>query len=180
MASLNCDDVGEKQFGLITRDSKANASESSRRRVDRGVNADHLSRAIDQRASRVALIDCGVGLDEIPVNRAFNHKRLALCRNDSSAYRQVEPERTSDGYHLVGDLCPVGVPEWCYSERRPRFNLEQRQVHRGIELDDGCGIVLCLGLSDNSHHHGVVTANDVIVGKDISVAMDNEPGPHRF
>ena len=51
---------------------KADPDRTSRRREDRGVDADHLALQIEQRTSRIALVDRGVGLKEVVIRAAVD------------------------------------------------------------------------------------------------------------
>src|ERR1700704_2714580 len=50
-------------FGAVDRNGEADAGGGAAGRVDRGVDADHFTARIDQRAAGVAAIDGGVGLN---------------------------------------------------------------------------------------------------------------------
>ena len=59
------DDLFEHTARDRHRDREPDAERAARARVDRGVDADQMAGAVDQRAARVAGVDRGVGLDEV-------------------------------------------------------------------------------------------------------------------
>ena len=81
-------------------------------RVDLGVHPDHLAVQVEQRAPRVAVVDGGVGLDDVVDGVLVGRDDLPLERADDARRRRAhQPEGVADGDHLVADLHRVGVAE---------------------------------------------------------------------
>src|SRR5262249_2552597 len=146
--------------------------------LDLRVDADHLAVRVEQRAARVTRVDRRVGLDHVADLEAVRSLDLALKRgHDPRRRRAVEAERVPDRDHGVADLDVRGVVE----RKRVKIlaagiNLEQREVARRI-------------LADNLRAHGGLVAeldrdvaralDDVVVGEDVPVLVDHEPGAGR-
>ena len=77
---------------------------------DRGIDADQLAVQVHERASRVARIDRGVGLDEVLV--ALDVDPAAPERaHDPGGDGLAEPEGVADGDDEIADLEYVAVSE---------------------------------------------------------------------
>src|SRR6185295_12455760 len=75
---------------------------------DAGIDADELSTAVDERAARVARIDCGVGLNEILIVRKAD-VRAARRADDAGRDRLTELEWTANREHPFADLEPARI-----------------------------------------------------------------------
>ena len=138
----------------------------------RGVDPDDLAMGGHERASRIAGIECGVGLDHVvdqpPRARA---QRPAEGGNYARRDRRFEPKRIADGDHELPALEQLGIAEGC-----------RRKRHRGIDADEGevrIGIVADHPRSQSStvnrggvHPRGV--PDDVTIGEHESVRRDND------
>src|SRR5690606_21079718 len=81
---------------------------------DRGVDADDLTREVQERTARVPLIDGGIGLEEVVIARRVETDvvlRSPLRRKDAGGNRMREPEGVADGDDPIAYLDAVRVPE---------------------------------------------------------------------
>ena len=103
--------LGHDAINRVRRDRKADPRRRSGRAVDSGIHADQSAGAVEQRSSRVARIDRGVGLNDA-LNRPPRHGLdLPTQRADySRGQRLVETERITDGKNALADLQVFDVP----------------------------------------------------------------------
>ena len=104
-----------------------------RRIQDGGIDADDLALEVEQRAARVALIDGGVGLDEVLVLRDSAPEHAVLGADDAHGDGLAQAKRVADGEHVVphahlfrvADLHRPQIGRWM-------VDLHHRHVGRGI------------------------------------------------
>src|SRR5690606_20153850 len=88
------------RLGQARRNREADALISARATHDRIVDADQLAAGVDQRTTRVARVDGGIGLQEILV--LMNAELAALgSRDDAHRHRLPDAEGIAHGEHDV-------------------------------------------------------------------------------
>src|SRR4030067_515532 len=80
------DEITQDLFGHINGNGKSYACA---RLDDHGINSNHLSVDIDQRASAIARIDGGIGLNEIFIS-SRSQTRPAFCTDDSHGHGMLQ------------------------------------------------------------------------------------------
>src|SRR5260221_7273017 len=109
---------------------------------DGGVDADHFSGQIDQRAAGVAGVNRRVGLQESLELVSGAADARAIFRADGSrGDRSLQSEGTADGQHPIADLHAVGVAELGRRQVLVGFNLDDRQVGIFINADNFRGLL---------------------------------------
>ncbi len=90
----------------IDRHRKAYAGRGARRTVDGGIDSDQPPSRIEQRATGIAGVDGGVGLDQVIDGRAarFSRQRAVERGDDTSGERPVQAEGVADSEHLLTSL----------------------------------------------------------------------------
>ncbi len=90
----------------IDRHRKAYAGRGARRTVDGGIDSDQPPSRIEQRATGIAGVDGGVGLDQVIDGRAarFSRQRAVERGDDTSGERPVQTEGVADSEHLLTHL----------------------------------------------------------------------------
>ncbi len=90
----------------IDRHRKAYAGRGARRTVDGGIDSDQPPSRIEQRATGIAGVDGGVGLDQVIDGRAarFSRQRAVERGDDTSGERPVQAEGVADSEHLLTHL----------------------------------------------------------------------------
>ena len=138
---------------------------------DGDVDTDHATVLIGERATRVALVDRGVGLDEVLETAASGDGQLAVHRrHDAGGHRLVEAERASDG---DGHLPDPGI---VVRQRRRRHVLvdgDHGHVGVGVAAEHGPGE---LPPVRRAHRDLTGAGNDVGGGEDAAVGV-GETGP---
>ena len=80
------------------------AARADTTRLDLGVDADHLSAAVEQRSARVAPVDGSIGLDDVVDGEVVGRRDQPLeCAHDAGGRGAVETERIADGHDRVTD-----------------------------------------------------------------------------
>ena len=135
--------------------------------------------SVDQRATRVARVDRGVGLDDVV-------DRLGVRRLDAALERAHDPggdgarvaERIAERDHGVADADAVGVPERERLERT-RFgaDLQHRDIRRRIGPDDSRTKAVVVREADPDRGR---VMDDVVVGQDVAVLREHEARAERL
>ena len=68
---------------------------------DEGVDADDLARQVDQRTAGIALVDGGVGLNEIFVLVDTAAEHSVFGADDAHGHGLAQAERVADGQDIV-------------------------------------------------------------------------------
>ena len=113
----------ELQHVRWNREVQPNRSAIRARCNDDTVHADHVAAGIDQRTTRITMIDRRVSLDVL-VERTF-HDVAVQAADDACRDRIIEPGRITDGDDDVSDLQLVAVAKSDRWHRRHTKYLEQ-------------------------------------------------------
>ena len=148
---------------------------------DGGVDADEVAVQIDQGASAVARIDCGIGLEKT-LHRmdvlgcvGFQEADVAAFgADDSGCDGRGQIERVADGQHPLADAHVVGVSEGHGGQGSRRLNLQDGQVGAGVAADHLCGVGLSIG---GAHPNVACTLDDVVVGDNQAFVVHDHAAP---
>ena len=171
--------AGHAPLGLQRRDDglhevaryrEADAFGSAALRQDHGVDADQPAGGVDQRAARIAGVDGGVGLNEV-VDRLGSPADDRA--DDALRHRLADAERIADREHDVADRDVVDVGE-LDGLQAVGVDLEEREVGRGVGAHDLRDVQCAV-----RPRHGKLRRllDHVVVGDDVSVAIDHDAGP---
>src|SRR4051794_26372115 len=165
----------------VDRDGEADADvpAAAAAGLDLRVDADDLAGRVEQRAARVAGVDRRVGLDDVVDLEAVGRLDLALQRGDHAGGQgPVEAERVADGDRRVADLHGLGRAEAQRVQvQAVGVDLQQRDVAGDVLADDlrVDGLVV-----RELHGHLDRAVDDMRVGEDVAVAVDDEAGAGRL
>ena len=153
----------------------ADAGRGPGRADDGAVHAHQPAVEIQQRASRIALVDGGVGLDDLPDEPLIGTlDDASQTAHHPGGERLVEAEGVSDRHHETAHFQCVRVPE----RQRLRIagargHLQHREIVRRIGADEPGVTHLAVGKCDlqliRSFHH-------VVVGDDPAPGVVDESG----
>src|SRR5690606_39440784 len=154
--------------GLVDGNGQRDAHEPATARDDLRVHAHHTAREVDERATRVAGVHRHVGLDEGQVVAGFPIDGA----DDTGRHRGFEPERRTDGEH------PLPLAQRTrFADRQGLETLgldfHQRQVGALVGAHD-LGLVFLAVVQGDENIAG--TGHHVIVGENVAVAGNEEPG----
>ena len=152
------------------RNRERDADAAARRRIDRGVDADHLAFGVEGRAAGIALVHRRVDLDEIVIWAVADV--AAAGRDDAGRDGAAETERIADREHPIAD--PRLVSESLANGKfEPPSTLISARSVRGVGADH-LGLV---GLAVIGRHLDLVGAVDhVIVGDRVAIGGNEEAG----
>src|SRR5262249_25402985 len=105
---------------------------------DGGIDAHDFAVEVQQRPTRVARIDGGVGLDEIFVGGHADPGPRG-GGDDAGGHRAIETEGVSDRDHPLADAQAVGVAELGYRQRSGGIDLEHGEVGLYVAADEPSG-----------------------------------------
>ena len=160
--------------GGLRRHGKADADRAARRRIDRGIDADHLAVEVEQRSARIAAIDRRVSLDVVVIRAGID---VAIARRDDAGRnRAAEAEWVADGDHPFAEPQLVGIPELHGFQRPVGLDPQQREIGLLILAND-LSLELSAIREDDIDLVGV--RNDVIVGHHDARRVDDEAGAER-
>src|SRR5690606_2340503 len=158
----------------LDRHRKADAGRGARRTVDGGIDADQPPSRIEQRATGIAGVDSGVGLDQVVNGRATGvaGKGAVKRRDDAGGERPVEPEGIANGKDLLPHL-EIGTG--AHRHRRRAFeadaDLEYGDVVRWARPHQRGLVVAAVGKLDGGFGRAL---DDVEVGDDMAGVVPNE------
>src|SRR5262249_38187637 len=135
-----------------------------------GVDADRLALAVDERATAVTGVDRGIGLDEVVVRPLTDHAtgRADDARGDGL----LQTERVADGHNGLADLKLCRVAE--RDQRQAlRVDLQKGEVGLRVTAEYLRGHLATVG---ERHLDLGRTVDDMIVGHDVTVGVDDEAG----
>ena len=102
------------------RHGETDTHAAARGRGNGGVHADHPALKVQHRAAGIALVDRGVGLDEIVIGAGAD---IPLAgRDDARGHRAGEAERVADGDDPVAHPRLVRIPEFEEGQRLVGFD----------------------------------------------------------
>ena len=167
-------DVGEDRLGGIDGNGEADAgvllgAVLGNHRVD----ADDFALGVEQRAAGVAGVDGGIGLDGVfDGHAAFGAAHGTDGADDAGGHGAAETEGIADGVDLLTDLEIARAGEDGGDEVR-RVDLEKGEVVQAIFADDlSLVAMLVVGLDLDVSRVG----DDVVVGEDVALLIENEAG----
>src|SRR5665213_3143288 len=102
---------GEDRAHQAGRNGETDPDRAAGFRIDRGVDADEMAVEVDQRATRIAWIDCRVRLD-VGAERAEAEAGARQGGDDARGHRLADAERVADSEHQVADLKRVTVGDF--------------------------------------------------------------------
>ena len=121
---------------------EADADRAARGRQDRGIDADHLAIHVEQRATGIAAIDGGVGLDEIVIGALTDV--TTTRRDDAGGDGATKTEGVTNGDHPVANTNLAVIGEIDVGEFAGFLDLEDREIglvvdaeHRGSQDGEG-------------------------------------------
>ena len=173
---LAVDDLVGNVLGVVNRNGKAHARAGARIALDKRINAHQLTIVVNERATRVARVDGGIGLDHVgidgvTVGRA--HGRGAIQRRHNTRRdRLFVTERRTDCHDPLAHVELGGITDL---DRRELggvgvLELDDGQVARGIVAHE-------LGLVRGSVVHGnhvlVIAIDHVVVGEDVALGIEH-------
>ena len=122
----------------IDRHGEADAGGLADLADDRRIHADDLAPRVEERAARVAGVDCGVGLDDPRDHPAvLGLERAIQAADDARGQRPLQAERVAQGQDLLADHQGRGIAERERNELLGRHvDHEDGHVVRGVGADD--------------------------------------------
>src|SRR4029078_3758939 len=167
------DDLRGDRLDGVDRDREAEPDGAAGVALDLGVDADTVAVRVEQRATRVAVVERGVGLDDV-IDRVLavgrgNHALQGA--DDAGRGRPIEAEGVPDRDHRVADVHVVRVSEREGRERaRVNVDLEHGYVVRRIGPDDSSLHALVVREADADRPRAL---DDVVVRDDVSRLVDH-------
>src|SRR3954453_21520748 len=155
------------------RDREADAVVAAGVALDLRVDADDVAGRVEQRATRVAVVDRGVGLDRARDREVVRRvDRPVEGTDDAGRHGSLEAERAADGDDAVADLHVVRVGERDRVQLQlRRVDLDDRDIGRAVGADDLRARGLGVGERDLDRRRAV---DDVLVRGDVAVGVDHE------
>ena len=162
-------------LGDPRRDRKADADAAAGGRENRRVDADNAALEIKGRAARIAAIDRRVDLDKVKI---LIFTILTADRgNDAAGDRAAKAERVAHRQHPVADPQVNVVGELDIGLIAGRVHLQNGKIRQRIGSDDFRFKLLAVG---KTHAHKVSALDNMVVGDDVAVAVDEEAGALRL
>src|SRR5579885_286415 len=163
------DQVIENGLGGVDRDGKANAGVLADIGEDHGIDADHFTVPVHERAAGVAGVDGRVGLDRFVDGCAVGLFHRANGTDDAASHGSCQAEGIADGIDLLPDLKVLRVAQHGGSQVGS-IDLDDCQIMRRIAADHG-GAELFAVVHGDFDLAGV--GNDVVVGEDVAFLVDD-------
>src|SRR4029453_15098465 len=156
----------------VDRDGEADAVRIG---GDGRVDADDVGPGVEQRATRIAGVDRGVGLDEVvEVLVAVGRDRPALGRHDATRHRvRIRPERAPDRADQLAPLAlgrAAQIGDWHVAG----VDLDDREVRQRVDAVDAALEHPAIIELDRQ---AIAALDDVAVGEDPAVRVVDDAGP---
>ena len=173
---LAADDLVGNVLGVVNGNSKAHARAGARIALDERVDAHQLTIVVNERATRVARVDGGIGLDHVGIDSVTvgrAHGRGAIqCRHNARGDRLLVAERRADGHDPLAHVELGGITDL---DRRELggvgiLELDDGQVARGVVAHE---LGLVGGAVVHGHHVLVVAVDHVVVGEDVALGIEH-------
>src|SRR5580704_8639910 len=152
----------------------------------RGVDADHLAGGVDQRPARVPRLDRSVVVDQ--PGQLLRRARALVRGGDrfvergylagGDRRRAALALRVAERDHLLADRGGVGVAELHGLQARGALQLQHGDV-LGLVVADDLGRV-ALAVADIGHLDRGCAFDHVVVGQDLAVRGQHQPGAQRL
>ena len=142
--------------------------------VNLRIDGDNFAFAVEERAAGIAGVNRRIGLDERYIIAA---RQVAGDCADNALRRGVrEAEGRADGQYPVADLHLIGIAEFGDGQV---FALDfyQRNIGAFVQTDDFGAVFLVVV---ELHAHLVRPFDNVGIGQDVAVAIDDEAGTLPF
>ncbi len=166
-------DLAHDRLGDVHGNGEADADVAAAVAEDRGIDADQLAPQVDERTTRVAGVDRGVGLDEILVAVRID-AAAPECAHDAGGHGVLQAERVADRQHEVAHLHLVGIAELHLHEVLRILDLQDCDVGAWVGADH-LGLQAAVVMQDDLDFLGIV--DDVVVGEDVALrGIDDDPG----
>ncbi len=147
---------------------------SARRRINRGVDADHLAVKVEGRSAGVAAVDRRIDLQEIVVRSLIDVAPEG--GDDPGGHRAAKTERIADRDHPIADLGVIAVSPSHVRKLLVAVDLEEADIGLLIAADH-LGRVPAVVLKD--HRYLVGVGDDMVVGYNVAGGVDDETGAER-
>ena len=148
---------------------KANADRPAAGRENGGVDANHLTRHIEQRPAGIAFIDGGIGLEIIVIRPAFNI--AVACRNNTGRHGATKTKRIAHRNHPVTDAHFFAVTKFNGFQRLFRLHAQHSHIHLGVCAHK---LGLELGAIGQNNCDVISIGNHMIVGDDNARSINDE------
>ncbi|MDD5222552.1 MAG: hypothetical protein PHE84_01060 [bacterium] len=137
------------------------------------VDPDDLLVQVDQRSPAGAEINHGVGLEKVRDQGPVLHVSSPPA-DDPQGDRPVQAVGVADGQHPLPDLHLIGIPQLGHRHLTFRLDLDHGEIGLLVGAQNlGREFLLEIG---NGHRHLHRLGNDMIVGDDVTLGIDNHPG----
>ena len=178
-------DVAQRDAHIAARDPSARAqlrqnrrravdrhreADAARARADRGVDADHFAARVDERSAAVAEVDRGVGLNVIV--QAHVEQLPSEEADHADGDGVFVAERIADRAHPLAHPQRRGVAERRHGQPRLSVDLDQRDIGVRVGSDDARAHRAAVR---QFHGDALGAIDDVVVGEDAAVGVDDEP-----
>ncbi|MDF3039254.1 MAG: hypothetical protein K0Q71_1960 [Thermomicrobiales bacterium] len=141
---------------------------------DGGIDPDHAPAGVNQRSSRVAGVERGVGLDDILDQPATaGAQRAPQRRDDPSRDGRLEAEGVADGDDELARFESIRIAELGRGQTAHR-RLDHRQIGLRVVADHACGQGPPVGEGDFQTPGPL---DDVAIGEDVAVGGDDDARP---
>ena len=167
-------ELDDDVLGDIRGNGEPDPDRAARRRVNCGINADHLPVKIEGRSAGVAAVDRSVDLQEIVVKALVDV--TPECGDDPGGHRTAEPERIAHRDYPIPDLGVIAVSPCHVGKLLVGIDLEKGDVGLLVAADH-FGRVPAVILKEYRHLVGV--GDDMVVGYNVTGGVDDEPGAQR-
>ena len=163
----------------INRNSKPDSSIRAGRRINRAVDPDHLATTVQKRTAGISAVNRCICLNRFVDERILAGLHRAPQRTHHSRREcALKSEGVSDRQHALADQQIARIAQ---RQRRElfafRIDLNQRNVVTRVRAD-----VFCLVTRLVAQHHldRLRSLDHVVIGQDVAVRVDHEPGARAF